>query len=178
MPRTPSPTLAALRSRIRLTRHSPGSPTPVAPEPAVASPFIEFVAYAEDCILEGRVRMGAERLADFINDREQVELADVLVTDLAGSKAIDLHALLVSRDEILAVHASGPRGSSGRRTRTRTHPVVAKLGPYEVRGYIHALPGSDPISGLRRRPPMVALTEARIDEAFGRVAALFGSTAG
>jgi len=32
-----------------------------------------------------------------------------------------------------------------------------------VRGYIHALPGSDPLTAIRRRKTMVPLTEATID---------------
>jgi hypothetical protein len=37
-----------------------------------------------------------------------------------------------------------------------------------VRGYIHALPGSDPIAGFRRRRPMVPLTDAWIDYSVGK----------
>jgi hypothetical protein len=40
--------------------------------------------------------------------------------------------------------------------------VAIKMGPYEVRGFFHALPGADPVEALRRRKAMVPLTEARI----------------
>ncbi len=125
-------------------------------------PEIEFVAYAEDCILSGHVRLAADRLTDLVNDHDELELVDVLVADLVGGEGFEVHQLHIRRDEILVVHATGPRGRVDRRQRTRQHPVVAKLGPYEVRGYIHALPGSDPIAGLRRRKPIVALTDALI----------------
>jgi len=46
---------------------------------------------------------------------------------------------------------------------------VAKAGPYEVRGYLHALPGSDPLASLQRRKPMIALTDAVIEYAAGGV---------
>jgi hypothetical protein len=131
-------------------------------------PEIEFVAYAEDCILSGHVRLAADRLSDLVNDHEELELVDVLVADLSGGEGFEVHQLLIKRDEILVLHATGPRGRVDRRQRTRQHPIVAKLGPYEVRGYIHALPGADPIAGLRRRRPIVALTDAVIEYWVGR----------
>ncbi len=131
-------------------------------------PEIEFVAYAEDCILSGHVRLAADRLSDLVNDHAELELIDVLVADLAGGAGFEVHQLHIKRDEILILHATGPRGRVDRRQRTRQHPIVAKLGPYEVRGYIHALPGSDPIDGLRRRRPIVALTDALITFTVGQ----------
>ncbi len=124
---------------------------------------IDIVAYAEDCILSGRIGLAGDRLSDLLNDNESFELADVLVEDLEGGHAIELHNVVVSRDEMLLVHASGPRGDPARRHRTRQHPIVAKSGPYIVRGYVHALPGTDAIASLRRRKPMIAITDAVIE---------------
>ena len=36
------------------------------------------------------------------------------------------------------------------------------MGPYQVRGFIHSLPGSDPLAGIGRRKPMIPLTDVRI----------------
>jgi hypothetical protein len=141
-------------------------------EPEVAAapvrdPEIQFVAYSEDCLLSGRIRLSEERLSDLLNDHESFELVDVLVTPLDGSHAIELRELLVARDELVLVHASGPRGNAGRRHRTRTHPIVVNAPPYEVHGYIHTTPGGDPISSFRRRKPMVALSDATVRYAIG-----------
>jgi hypothetical protein len=68
----------------------------------------------------------------------------------------------VRRDELLVVQATGPRGARERRQRTRPHPVAVKIGPYLVRGLLHALPTADPFVALRRRPPMVPLTDGSI----------------
>ena len=173
MPRS-LPTTSALvmqlgrRLRIVLRRE----PQPLAPplpiEDAPASPRqVEFVAYAEDCLLSGYVRLEADRLTDMLNEHEELELVDVFVQDLAG-KSREVASITVARDELLMVHAVGPRGDRGRRTRTRQHPVALQIGPYHVRGYLHALPGSDPISGFRRRRPMVPLTEAWIEYVSGK----------
>jgi hypothetical protein len=37
-----------------------------------------------------------------------------------------------------------------------------RLGPYEVVGFFHALPGADPVAAFRRRKVMVPITDARI----------------
>ena len=73
---------------------------------------------------------------------------------------------MVRRHDLIFVDASGPRGNAGRRRRTCQHPIVAKAGPYEVHGYVHTLPGSDPIKGMRLRQPMVAITDAFVDYSF------------
>lgn len=141
---------------------------PPLPDVEDRTPEVEFVAYAEDCILSGQVELAADRLSDLINTHEELELIDVLVADLNDGRAFEVHELAIRRDEILVVHAGGPRGRADRRQRTRQHPIVAKLGPYTVRGYIHALPGSDPIASLRHRRPMVALTDASLEYFVGR----------
>jgi len=135
--------------------------TLAAPRP----PEIEFVAYAEDCVLTGRVRLDAARLSDLLNDHDEFELVDVHVESLAGDRAVEVRDVVVARDELIVVHAVGPRGERERRVRTRQHPLALGLGPYEVRGYLHALPGVDPISSFRHRRVMVPLTEAAIDYA-------------
>jgi hypothetical protein len=130
--------------------------------PASSTRQVEFVAYAVDCVLSGYVRLDSDRLTDLLNDHEEFQLVDVFVQDFAD-KGIQVADMIVRRDELLLVHAVGPRGDRGRRTRTRQHPVAIQVGPYHVRGYIHALPGSDPIAGFRRRRPMVPLTDAWVE---------------
>ena len=138
------------------------------PAPVAAIRDVEFVGYAEDCTLSGRVALATERLSDLLNQHERYQLSDVLVSPLTGESPFELREMLVERDEIMLVHAMGPRGNAGRRQRTRQSPIVVKAGPYEVRGYVHATPGSDPIASLRRRKPMVALTDAVIRYSVGR----------
>ena len=135
--------------------------------PTPLPPLVDFVAYAEDRILSGRVRLAAERLTDMLNDHDEYVLRDVLVERLLDASAIEVAEVVVRRDDLLVVHAAGPRGSQARRHRTRQHPLAIQLGPYHVRGYLHALPGSDPLLAIRRRKAMVPLTDARIEWAVG-----------
>lgn len=130
---------------------------------ARATQKVEFVAYGEDCVLSGVVHMEADRLTDMLNDHDEYQLVDVLVESLTVERAVEVSEVLVRRDELLLVHATGPRGNQDRRHRTRAHPVAIQVGPYHVRGYLHALPGADPVLAIRRRKPMVPLTDAWIE---------------
>ena len=132
-------------------------------DPARTSQQVEFVAYGEDCVLSGVVSLAADRLTDMLNDHDEYQLVDVLVEGLTGERTVEVREVLVRRDELLLVHAAGPRGNQDRRHRTRSHPVAIQLGPYHVRGYLHALPGADPVQSIRRRKPMVPLTDAWIE---------------
>jgi hypothetical protein len=131
--------------------------------------LVEFVAYAEDCLLSGHVRLDADRLTDLLNGHNEYVLVDALVESLADSHAVEVKEVMVGRDELFLVHAVGPRGDPARRKRTRQHPLALQLGPYHVRGYFHGPPGSDPIAALRRRKPMVPLTEAWVEYQSGSV---------
>jgi hypothetical protein len=132
-------------------------------DPARTTQQVEFVAYGEDCVLSGVVQLASDRLTDMLNDHDEYQLVDVLVEGLTGENTVEVREVLVRRDELLLVHAAGPRGNQDRRHRTRSHPVAIQLGPYHVRGYLHALPGADPVQSIRRRKPMVPLTDAWIE---------------
>jgi len=41
-------------------------------------------------------------------------------------------------------------------------PIRATVGPYQVRGFMHALPGADAIASLRAGRPIIALTDALV----------------
>ncbi|MDO8484491.1 MAG: hypothetical protein Q7S35_06055 [Candidatus Limnocylindrales bacterium] len=152
------------RLRVVFGRSAPADPVEERPrDVARAMQQVEFVAYGEDCLLSGVVRMQADRLTDMLNDHDEYLLVDVLVEGLADEHAVELTEVLVHRDELLLVHAAGPRGNQDRRHRTRSHPVAIQVGPYHVRGYLHALPGADPVQAIRRRKPMVPLTDAWIE---------------
>jgi hypothetical protein len=138
----------------------PGEAAVVAPP---LPPEVEFIAYAEDCLLRGHIRMDAARLSDLLNDHDEYQLDDVQVEAVVGERVIEIKDVVVRRDELLVVHALGPRGERTRRIRTRQHPLAMQVGPYHVRGHLHALPGSDPVASFRRRKPMVPLTDAWIE---------------
>ena len=149
---------------IRALRREPAAtPATVEAPVPIDAPEVDLVVYSEDCVLSGHLSMPAERLSDHLNGQETFELLDVLVETLVGDLPFRTHAVEVAREEILFVHGGGPRGNPGRRLRTRQHPIVVKTGPYEIRGYIHTMPGGEPLVSLRHRKPMLALTDAVIE---------------
>jgi hypothetical protein len=150
-------------------RQSPSDPDSegVGPPLPERGPEIEFSAYTEENRLFGRLRLDGERLTDMLNVLDELVLVDVMVESLAGEGAVELGSMAIARDELIAIEASGPRGNPGRRLRVRPFPVGAKLGPYLVRGYVHVTPGADPLLAIRRRRPIIPLTEATIEYRHG-----------
>lgn len=144
-------------------------PVEASPEPArfatlAREPIeIELAAYAEDCRIFGFVDLDADRLTDYLNQREQFELRDVLLVALEDGRASEAKNLMVERHELLAVRGSGPGGNPNRRGRTRPYPMTLRTGPYTIHGHLHGLPGADPLKALRLRPTMVPLTESWIE---------------
>lgn len=128
---------------------------------------VEFVAYGEDSLLSGRLILAGERLTDMLNAHDEYLLTDVQCERLDDGTVLEVHEVLVPREELLLVQAAGPRGNLGRRTRTRPTPVLVQSGPYQIRGNLHSLPGADPLANLRRRKPMVPVTDAWIDFELG-----------
>jgi hypothetical protein len=130
--------------------------------PTTSAHEVDFVAYGLDCVLSGRTVLDGDRLTDMLNDHDEYALVDVIVERFDGGPPIVVPEIVVARDELWLVHATEPRGNSQRRHRTAQQHVAISMGPYSVRGFYHALPGTDPATAIGRRKPMVPLTGARI----------------
>ena len=151
--------------RLRLAFTRPSAPESASPdvESVVERGEVDFFAYSEDCILSGRTVLDGDRLTDMLNENDEYALIGVTVERFDGGPPMEVDELVVQRDEVWLVHASGPRGNAERRHRTSQQHVAIKMGQYAVRGFYHALPGTDPVSAIRRRKPMVPLTGVRIE---------------
>ncbi len=130
---------------------------------SVSTPLIAVVVYSGDCRATGRVALDGARLTDTFNAHEAFALIDAVVQSLDDGHAFDAPDLVVDRDELFVVGCGGPRGDPGRHLRTRSYPVAVRIGPYSVWGYLHTLPGSDPLESFWQRRGMVPLTTARIE---------------
>ena len=120
---------------------------------------IDFVGFADDCRVEGKVELDDARLADFLNRNRAIVVKDVLLVSTADGHTKNFDQLEIERDELNIVVASGPRGDPKRRLATKPSGVAMKLGPYSAEGFMHAPPTANAIRGLGRRPTMVALTD-------------------
>jgi len=154
---------ALRRMRLVLRREQEAAPA-VESSPDMS---VEFVAYAEDCLLSGILTLEADRLTDLLEEHDELQLVNVQARGLNGEPGIEVPELVVKRDDLLLVQARGPRGDRGRRRMTRRHHVAIEIGPYLVRGYLHTIPGSDPLTSFRRRGDMVPLTDASIEYVCG-----------
>lgn len=159
--------LQGLRRHVRpVEAPEPEPAVPVDLEPEAASMpgrEVEFAAYAEDCRVIGFTRLTGDRMSDMLNEESEFTLTDVMIVRLDDGVATQLLKLNVKREEVLAVRAAGPRGDPARRSRRRPYPITLQTGPYTIHGYVHGLPGADPLQQIRRRMPMVPLTESWIE---------------
>jgi len=157
--------IGAFGRRLHLSLRQPDSddaPAPVGNDDA-GLPEVDFVAYAEDGRLSGRIHLDTSRLSDMLNDHDEFLLEDVLAERLTESGTMVVPEFLVKRDELILVQATGPRGDRSRRTRTAPHAIALRAGPYLVTGDIHTAYGIDPLLFFRRRKAMVPLTDATIE---------------
>jgi hypothetical protein len=138
-------------------------------------PLVELTVFSGDSLAFGQLALDADRVTDLMNDHDAFEFVDTTLQSLDDGHGLSVQDVVIAREEIFAVAVSGPRGDPKRRTRTRPIPVELRLGPYDVSGNIHVVPGTDPIIGFRRRRVMIPLTEATIeyDSPAGRVRSRF-----
>ncbi len=127
---------------------------------------IDFVGFAEDCRVEGRVDLEDSRLADLLNRRKTITVRDVTLVSTLDGHTQEFDKLEISRDELDIVVASGPRGDPKRRLATKPSGVTVKLGPYCAEGFIHAPPTANPVRSFDRKPAMVAITDAVLEYEF------------
>jgi hypothetical protein len=155
-----------LRQRLRLVFGAApgGSARDDGPGASPAGwPWVQFVAFTEDCLISGRVQLDCDRLSDTLNGHLEYQLCDVLVESLEDGRCIHADEVVLARDELLAVLTDGPRGDPARRIRTLAHEVTFKAGPYLIRGNLHSAPGIEPLASARRRRPMIPLSDAWIE---------------
>jgi hypothetical protein len=153
-----------LRGSVRVfLRASPGAEPEDAPSGPPPLPVVGLTVYTGDSLAFGYLPLTAGRVTDLMNEHESFEFVDTYLESLEDRHGLSLHTIAIARDEILAVAVAGPRGDPARRTRTRPIPVELRIGPYDVRGNIHVVPGTDPLISFRSRRPMVPLTEATIE---------------
>jgi hypothetical protein len=133
------------------------------PDAVADAPLVSFIAYGAHQRVFGWVRLRADRLTDLLNAHEALHLAEVEIEDLESGLTQPVGEIIIRRHELIAVHATGPRGDPSLHKRTRTHPMAIQSGNYLIGGHLHADPAADRIANVDDRPPMVPLTNAWIE---------------
>jgi hypothetical protein len=72
-----TPVVEALGRRLRMVMGRVDAGVPPQTPAAELPPQVEFIGYAEDCVLTGQIRMDTARLTDLLNAHDEFELVDV-----------------------------------------------------------------------------------------------------
>jgi hypothetical protein len=123
---------------------------------------VEFFGFAADCTISGKVTMFGERLTDFLNGQERYRVHHVECESLADGHVVAVDSISVERNDLLAVMATGPRGSEKRRVSLQTNRLQVCIGPYLILGRLHVQAGTDAIASVLQRDPMIPFTNATI----------------
>jgi hypothetical protein len=123
---------------------------------------VALKAYAADCRVFGTVELGDRRMTDVLNATPEIRVVGARLEDLASDTVVEVPELLIGREELCVVEATGPQGDPARRLKTRTTRIAVEVGPYRVEGSIHGTAASDPLATMIRRATWVALTDAII----------------
>ncbi len=130
---------------------------------------IDFLAFAGDCVITSQATMFGDRLTDFLNGQERFQLHSVTFESLEDGHLVAVDSVSVDRSDLLAVVGTGPRGAIAQRVDLATSRMEIQVGPYLVLGNLHVPPGVDPEDRVRKREPMVPLTNATIAYGVGGV---------
>jgi hypothetical protein len=122
---------------------------------------VPLTAYAEDCSFTGELALTADRLSDFLTATVEFAVDNVVFRSLDDGHVVVVDSAAILRSDLCVVVAGEPRGREELRTWTRQFPVLARVGPYRVHGYLHAPPTVDPLKMASHRS-ILALTSGTI----------------
>jgi len=124
---------------------------------------IEFVGFAADCRVEGKLELADARLADLLNREWSIHLRHALVVGTEDGRRRRFDELDIGRHELDVVVASGPSGDPRRRQSTTSDCVAMSLGPYRAEGFIHFPAAARAVANAAGEQPMIALTDATLE---------------
>jgi hypothetical protein len=123
---------------------------------------IDFVGFAGDCLITGKMTMFGERLTDFLNGQERFRIHHVELESLEDGHKVAVDSASIVRDDLFAVVATGPRGAEKQRVELQTNRLQMSVGPYLILGRLHTKPGTDALASVLKREPMIPLTNVTI----------------
>lgn len=130
---------------------------------------IEFVGFTVDRRITAVIPLADDRLSDMLNSVTRVVLRDAVVGDLDNRGPSLTGDVTLPVGDLVAVVATGRRGSESRRRRTAVRRVSVGLGRYTVTGCLHVDPSerdlpqyADPAAILAGRDILVPITDASI----------------
>jgi hypothetical protein len=123
---------------------------------------VDFVGFAGDCTISGKITMFGDRLSDFLNGQERFRVHHLECESLEDGHRVALDSISIERNDLLAVVATGPRGAEKQRVMLQTNRLHISIGPYLILGRVHTQPGAEAVASVLKRDPMIPLTNATI----------------
>jgi hypothetical protein len=123
---------------------------------------IDFVGFAGDCTISGKMTMFGERLSDFLNGQERFRIHHVELESLEDGHKVAVDSVSIVREDLFAVVATGPRGAEKQRVASQTNRLQISTGPYLILGRLHTKPGTDALASVLKREQMIPLTNVTI----------------
>ena len=123
---------------------------------------IDFLGFAGDCTITGKMTMFGERLTDFLNGQERFRVHHVELESLEDGHKVAVDSVSLERDDLFAVVATGPRGAEKQRVELQTNRLQISTGPYLILGRVHSRPGADALQSVLKREQMIPLTNVTI----------------
>ena len=123
---------------------------------------IDFLAFAADCTITGKMTMFGDRLSDFLNGQERFRVHHIECESLEDGHRVPVDSISIERDDLLAVVGTGPRGNEKQRVALQTARIHVSIGPYLILGRLHTNAGADAVASVLKREPMLPLTNVTI----------------
>ena len=123
---------------------------------------VDFLGFAGDCTISGKMTMFGERLTDFLNGQERFRVHHVELESLEDGHKVAVDSVSIMREDLYAVVATGPRGAEKQRVELQTNRLQMSIGPYLILGRLHIQRGDDAMASVLKREPMIPLTDVTI----------------
>lgn len=136
---------------------------------------VDLIAFTADRRITATIPLADDRLSDMLNSVPRIVMRGATIVDLLEVAVPRTADVTLAVGSIVAVVATGRRGSDARRLRTDLRLARIGLVRFVVSGALHVPPGSpdslgsrDPAAVLVGRDMLVALTDATIAYDLGR----------
>jgi hypothetical protein len=140
---------------------------------------VDLIAFTGDRRISGSIPLADDRLSDMLNSVPRVVMRGATVVDLVADAVPRTADVTLAIGSIVAVVATGRRGSETRRQRTDLRLARIGLVRFVVTGSLHVpagtidpLASNDPAVVLAGRDTLVPLTDATIAFDVGRGSAV------
>ena len=90
---------------------------------------IDFLGFAGDCTITGKMTMFGERLSDFMNGQERFRVHHVVLESLEDGHKVAVDSVSIVRDDLYAVVATGPRGAEKQRVAVQPNRLQISTAP-------------------------------------------------